>query len=97
VTKFFTLAAAAAAALAVATHSAPAQATCRSTFIDGRQGQLCDNSLDIPAIPTLGIPPLVPPSITPIQVPVIPPIGTTSCRQAQVWNGSAYQWRTVCS
>jgi hypothetical protein len=79
-TKFLTLAAA--AALAVAAHSAPAQATCRSTFIDGHQGQL--------------IAPIVPPSIAPIQVPVIPPIGTTSCRQAQVWNGFTYQWQTVC-
>ena len=93
-TKFLNIAAA--AALAVAAHSAPAQATCRSTFIDGHHGQLCDHSWDIPAIPTPGIAPIVPPSIAPIQVPVIPPIGTTSCRQAQVWNGFAYQWRTVC-
>jgi hypothetical protein len=93
-TKLLTLAAA--AALAVAEHAVPAQATCRSTFIDGHQGQLCDNSWDIPAIPTPAIAPIVPPSIAPIQVPVIPPIGTTSCRQAQVWNGFGYQWQTVC-
>ena len=73
-----------------------ASAVCRWTFVDGRQQQICDNALDLPAIRPPAIAPIVPPSIRPIQPPTIPPMGTTSCRQAQVWNGSAYVWRTVC-
>jgi hypothetical protein len=74
-----------------------AHAACRLTFIDGHSGQICENSLDLPAIGTPGIPPILSPSIAPIQMPTLPPIGTTSCRQAQVWNGRAYIWQTVCS
>lgn len=77
--------------------ASPAYAKCRLTFIDGRSDQICDSTLDLPAIGVEGVAPIVPSSIAPIMVPTIPPIGTSACRQAQVWNGNAYVWRTVCS
>lgn len=87
-----------AAAIVVIGVAAPsiADAACRWTFVNGRQQQLCDNAIDMPAIRPPAIAPIAPPSIAPIQAPMIPPIGTRSCRQAQVWNGSSYQWQTVC-
>lgn len=83
-------------ALSLSALSEQAFATCRWTFVNGRQQQLCDSTIDMPAIRPLGIAPIVPPSIAPIQTPMIPPLGTSSCRQAQVWNGQSYQWQTVC-
>jgi hypothetical protein len=85
-----------AATLSLVGFAEQASATCRWTFVNGHQQQLCDSTIDMPAIRPPGIAPIVPPSIAPIQRPVIPPLGTSSCHQAQVWNGSAYQWQTVC-
>lgn len=73
-----------------------ANAACRLTFINGQSEQLCDSTLDIPAVGVIGVAPIVPPSIAPIGMPTIPPIGTSSCRPAQVWNGRQYVWQTVC-
>lgn len=84
------------AAASLCAFATEASAMCHWTFVNGKQQQLCDNAYDVPAIPTPGIAPIMPPSIKPIQTPVIPPVGTRSCEQAQVWNGTAYQWQTVC-
>lgn len=74
-----------------------AQAACRWTFVDGQQEQLCDSPTDRrSATKPLVIPPMLPAAIPPIRPAVVPPAGTTSCRQAQVWNGSAYRWRSLC-
>jgi hypothetical protein len=73
-----------------------AHATCQWTFVNGRQQQICESTIDLPAIRPPAIAPIAPPSIAPIQAPVIPPLGASSCEQAQVWNGSSYQWRTLC-
>jgi hypothetical protein len=75
----------------------PSEAACRLTFVNGHISQICDSTLDLPAIGVAGIPPPVPPSIQPLATPMIPPIGTTSCRQAQVWNGTMYVWQTLCN
>jgi hypothetical protein len=47
---------------------------------------LCTSAIDLPPICLPTICPLVPLSIQPIQPPVIPPVGTTSCEQKQVWS-----------
>jgi hypothetical protein len=73
-----------------------AHATCQWTFVNGEQEQICDSTIDLPVIRPPGIAPIVPPSIAPIPEPVIPPLGTSSCGQAQVWNGYSYEWRTLC-
>jgi hypothetical protein len=83
--------------LAAALISSSAHAVCSVTFVNGQPAQICDNTLDLPALGVAGIARTVPPSIAPIGMPIIPPIGTTSCREAQVWDGSSYVWRTVCN
>ncbi len=78
------------------TPSGTTQAACRWTFVNGQNEQLCDSPTDTRSATTpLVIPPLLPAIMPPIRPAVIPPLGT-SCRQAQVWNGSAYRWRTLC-
>lgn len=78
------------------TLSSDSEAACRCVFVNGQQQQLCDSTIDLPAICAPAIAPIVPPSIAPIQSPTLPPLGTTSCGQAQVWNGYQYVWQTVC-
>jgi Methyltransferase domain len=67
--------------MAAALMAAPvsANAMCHPAFVNGRTTQLCDNAMDLPGIPPIGIAPLVSPSIPPIQAPMIPPIGTSHC------------------
>lgn len=76
--------------------AASAQCVCRC--VDGRVQPICRSSLDIPPICAPQICRIVPPSIAPIPSPGIPPIGTSGCRQAQVFNPitGRYEWRTVC-
>jgi hypothetical protein len=76
--------------------SGPANAACNWTFVNGRQAALCDNAMDMPGLRPLGLAPMVPPSLPPMQPLGLPPLGTTSCHQAQVWNGVSYQWQSVC-
>ena len=76
--------------------SLEAEAACRWAYVNGRQQQLCDSAIDLPAIGAPGIAPIAPPAVPPIQTPTIPPIGTSTCYPAQVWNGYGYQWQIVC-
>jgi hypothetical protein len=85
------------AIIALALMVGAASAACRLTYVNGQPAQLCDSTLDIPAIGVLGPAPIMSPSVPPIASPMIPPIGTSSCHPAQVWNGFAYTWRTVCN
>jgi len=85
------------AALSLAVSAGNAFAACRWTYVNGHQEQLCDNTYDAPTMrPLMPAAPMVPPSIAPIQTPTMPPLGTRSCQQEQVWNGHAYQWQSVC-
>lgn len=87
------LALAAAALLATA-----AQAECSCQCVNGVVRQLCRSPLDMPAICAPQLCPLVPPSIQPIQMPQLPPLGTQACRQVQVLDPFTrqYRWQTVC-
>ena len=90
---------AALSAVCVLTFSGSAQAAYRWTWVDGQQQQLCDRpGTDAPARrPMLDVvPPMLPSAVPPIRPAVIPPFGATSCSQAQVWDGSAYRWKTLC-
>jgi hypothetical protein len=82
--------------LAVLTVSTAAQAACVCECVNGHQQQLCESSIDIPAVCAPTICPIVSPSVAPIMTPMVPPIGTTSCHMAQVWNGYTYTWQRVC-
>ncbi len=79
-----------------------AAAACRWTW-DCSQGypcqqvQVCDNTLDLPALRPPEIPPIPPPTIRPIPKPTIPPIGTSQCQPQYLcdsWGNC--RWETVC-
>jgi len=62
-----------------------------------RQVQVCDDTLDLPAIRPPEVPPIPPPTIRPIPEPTIPPLGTTQCFQRFLCDSLGNcRWRTVC-
>lgn len=62
-----------------------------------RQVQVCDSTIDVPAIRPPAIAPIPAPSIAPIPQPTVPPIGTSECRQARLCNSwGQCSWQTVC-
>ena len=73
------------------------KAACKCVCVDGVKQNLCSSALDI-KVPCIGIFPLKPPGIAPLPSLKLPPLGTTSCRQAQVYNSytGRYEWRRVC-
>ena len=63
------------------------------------QKQLCDSSIDTPAIKTPSIQPIQSPKIKPIETPSIPPIGTKSCRTQNVYDYATGKWvdKKICN
>jgi hypothetical protein len=59
---------------------------------------LCSSSIDVPPVCAATFCAVAPPSIAPIQVPVIPPPGASDCVSRQVLNPATkrYEWRTIC-
>lgn len=90
------------AVAALALWTADALASCRwewdcSGGYPCRQAQVCDSTIDMPAIKPPGISPTPGPSIAPIPQPTIPPIGTSSCRPVRLCDGYGIcRWETVC-
>ena len=78
--------------------SSPVQAGCVCSCVNGNPQALCSSTLDLPPICSPRICPIVPPSIEPLQSLRLNPLGTTSCRQAQVLNPYtlSYEWKRVC-
>lgn len=77
--------------------------SCVCACMGGRTPEpLCDSALDLQPF-CMGICPIEPPSLEPLQLPSLPPLGTTECHQEHValpdpatgWTD--YQWREVCS
>jgi hypothetical protein len=85
-----------AVALALSASGA-ALADCVCRCVNGEAQAICSNALTIPP-PCMQICPMAPLSITPIEPPTIPPIGTDNCRMQQVMNPrtGVYQWRQLC-
>ena len=84
--------------LALTAGSAPSMAACRCACVNGSMQAVCQSSAELPPICGASICGIAPPSIQPIQRPMLPPIGTRSCSQQQVQNGDTgrYEWQTVC-
>lgn len=61
-----------------------------------RQVQVCDSTIDLPALPSPGISPIPAPTIPPIPRPVVPPVGTTSCQPTYICRGGVCGWQTLC-
>ncbi len=89
--------------LLIAAAAASAQARCVWQFECDRSGNcrqvpICDSTLDIAPIRPLAVPPIVLPPVAPIPRPVVPPIGTSSCRQAYLCNSMGQcGFQTVCN
>lgn len=75
-----------------------ARAACVCRCVSGSVQALCSSSIDVPPVCSPQVCPITPPSVAPIQQPRVPPIGTTVCRQAQVYNlrTGQYEWREIC-
>jgi len=86
------------AAAFVLSLTAESEASCVCRCVDGQMQPLCESSIDVPPICPVMVCALVPPSVRPIQSPVVPPVGTSQCSQRQVLNPSTrqYEWRSVC-
>ena len=80
----------------------PAFADCRWTWdcsqgYPCRQVQVCDSTIDVPAIRPPEVPPIPPPALRPIPTPQVPPIGTTQCFDRYLCDSwGRCEWRTVC-
>jgi hypothetical protein len=84
--------------LALLLAAGGAHAACACTCVNGQSTAICQNVYDVRPVCPPRVCPLVPPSVQPVQIPTIPLIGTTNCRQVQVLNMfGQYEWRTVCS
>ena len=74
-----------------------AEASCTCQCVDGEMQPLCSSSIDIPPICPPRICPIAAPSIAPIDPLRIPPIGTSSCRQARICDAFGNcRWQQVC-
>jgi len=71
---------------------------CQCACVDGQVRPICENAIDLKPICAPQVCQLVPPSVRPIQAPIVPPIGTKSCQPQQVFNSASrtYEWRTLC-
>ena len=79
-------------------------AACRWVWVDhdyntatpAIQKQVCDSTLDIPAIKQPSIRPIQEPRIKPIESPYIPPIGTKQCRTQSVMENGRWVNKRIC-
>ena len=80
-------------------------AACRYVWVDDDfntstpavQKQICDSSIDVPAIRPPSIPPIQSPQIRPIESLTIPPIGTRSCSSQSVYEDGRWVTKQICS
>lgn len=82
----------------LAFSTTPSEARCTCQCVNGQMQPLCESSIDLPPICPPTICPIQTPSIAPLPSLGIPPLGTTRCRQVQVFNqySMRYEWREVC-
>ena len=75
-----------------------AEARCVCRCVNGNMQPLCSSTLDIPPICPPTVCQIRTPSLAPLPSLKLPPLGTTSCRQAQVLNPytGRYEWKRVC-
>lgn len=60
---------------------------------------VCDRVSDVPAICAPRICSIAPPTVRPIEPIVLPPLGTSECRNERVLNDltNQYEWVVLCS
>jgi len=60
------------------------------------QKQVCDSTLDVPAIKTPSVRPIQQPQIKPIETPNLPPVGTKTCITQSVYENGRWVNKKVC-
>jgi hypothetical protein len=75
-----------------------ANAECRCVCMNGSVDVVCTSTFDLKPICPPRVCPNTPPSLTPLEKPRLPPIGTSKCVQKQIFNERTrrYEWREVC-
>ena len=84
--------------------SANAAAACKWVWVDhdynlstpAIKKQVCDSTLDLPAIKQPSIRPIQTPQIRPIESPTLPPLGTTQCRTQSVYENGKWVNKKIC-
>ena len=85
------------AATFVILATSPSNAGCTCQCVNGRMQPLCDSAIDLPPLCPMQMCPPGQPSLAPLNPPTLPPLGTSSCRQAQICdNFGNCQWQQVC-
>jgi hypothetical protein len=74
-------------------------ASCVCRCVEGEMQPLCSSAIDLPPLCPATVCSMAPPAVAPIQNPVIPPLGTSTCSPQQVMNPATnqYEWRSVCN
>lgn len=58
--------------------------------------QICDSTMDLPAINDPGLRPLQQPKLKPLEPVGLPPLGTTQCRTQQVYENGRWVEKRLC-
>ena len=82
-----------------------ANAACKVQWVDhdfnmstpAIQKQICDSSLDLPAINLPGVRPIQAPQIRPIPSIGLAPLGTSSCTNQSVFENGRWVTRRLCN
>jgi hypothetical protein len=91
-------------ALALLMLPVSANAACKWVWVDhdyntstpAVRKQVCDSSIDLPAIKEPSIRPIQTPQIKPLPTIGIPPIGTTRCKNESVYENGRWVNKRVC-
>jgi len=91
-------------AFAVLIMSVQAEAACRWVWVDhdyntmtpAIRKQVCNNTLDLPAIQSPSIRPIQQPQIRPLPSVGLPPLGTSSCRTESVYEYGRWVNKRIC-
>lgn len=84
--------------------SVSASAACKWVWVDhdynmgtpAVKKQVCDSSIDLPAIQQPTLRPLQTPQLRPIESPRLPPIGTSQCRTQSVFENGRWVNKQIC-
>lgn len=86
------------AAATVVLLTPAAHAGCSCECVNGQVQAICDSAIDLRPICAPRVCGIAPPSVAPVQPPMLPPLGTSSCAPQMVQNPQTmmYEWRTIC-
>jgi hypothetical protein len=75
-----------------------ASAACICRCVNGNVQAICQRAIDAQQSCSPQACPIPPPAVAPIAAPRVPPIGTKTCSNEQVYNPNTnrYEWRNVC-